>query len=136
MPTCGGASRKPLPRPNARSRTRNRRPSAPKDIFVSPSNPAVAQARHTLVPVFAACAAIGLQAGVGMPLVPLALEQQGYDKLTIGIVSAVWGIGMLSFGMRIPALAASLGAVPAIIGAVVIGALINCTYTITSGPVA
>jgi len=103
---------------------------------VSPSSPAAAQPRHTLLPVFAACAAIGLQAGVGMPLVPLALEQQGYDKLTIGIVSAVWGIGMLSFGMRIPALAARLGAVPAIIGAVVIGALINCTYTITSGPVA
>jgi MFS family permease len=103
---------------------------------VSPSSPAIAQPRRTLVPVFAACAAIGLQAGVGMPLVPLALEQQGYDKLTIGLVSAAWAIGMLSFGTRIPALAARFGAVPAILGAVVIGALINATYTITSGPVA
>lgn len=103
---------------------------------MSPSNPAIAQPRRTLVPVFAACAAIGLQAGVGMPLVPLALEQQGYDKLTIGLVSAVWAIGMLAFGTRIPALAARFGAVPAIIGAVVIGALINCTYTVTSGPLA
>jgi MFS family permease len=103
---------------------------------VSPSSPAVAQQRHTLVPVFAACAAIGLQAGVAIPLVPLALEQQGHDKLTIGIVGAMWAIGMLSFGTRIPQLAARLGAVPAIVGAVVIGALINCSYTITSGPLA
>ena len=102
---------------------------------MSPSNPAAAQTRHTLLPVFAACAAIGLQAGVGLPLVPLALEQQGYDKLTIGIVSAAWAVGMLSFGTRIPQLAARFGAVPAIVGAVVIGALINCAYTLTSGPI-
>ncbi|HTR82958.1 MAG TPA: MFS transporter [Reyranella sp.] len=108
---------------------------------MSPSSPAAAQppsgqARHTLLPVFAACAAIGLQAGVGLPLVPLGLEQQGHDKLTIGIVSAAWAVGMLMFGTRIPQLASRLGAVPAIIGAVVIGALINCSFTITSGPVA
>ena len=69
------------------------------------------------MPVFAACAAIGLQAGVGMPLVPLALEQQGHDKLTIGIVSAAWPVGMLAFGTRIPQLASRFGAVPAIVGA-------------------
>jgi MFS family permease len=103
---------------------------------VSPSNPAAAQSRHTLLPVFAACAAIGLQAGVSIPLVPLAMEQQGHDKLTIGVVSAVWAIGMLSFGTRIPQLAARFGAVPAIVGAVFAGALINCAYTVTSGPVA
>ena len=103
---------------------------------MSPSSPAIAEPRRTLLPVFAACAAIGLQAGVGMPLVPLALEQQGYDKLTIGIVSAVWGIGMLSFGTRIPALAARFGTVPAIVGAVVIGAILNASYTLTSGPIA
>jgi MFS family permease len=102
---------------------------------VSPNSPAVPQARHTLLPVFAACAAIGLQAGINMPLVPLALEQQGHDRLTIGIVSAAWAVGMLSFGTRIPALAARFGAVPAIVGAVVIGALINVAYTVTSGVV-
>jgi len=68
--------------------------------------------------------------------VPLALEQQGHDKLTIGIVSAVWAVGMLSFGTRIPKLAARFGAVPAIVGAVVIGALINCAFTVTSGLIA
>jgi MFS family permease len=103
---------------------------------VSPNNPVAGQSRQTLVPVFAACAAIGLQAGVNMPLVPLALEQQGHDKLTIGIVSAAWAIGMLCFGTRIPQLAARFGAVPAIIGSVVVGAVINCAYTVTSGPIA
>jgi MFS family permease len=103
---------------------------------VSPSSPAIADPRRTLLPVFAACAAIGLQAGVTMPLVPLALEQQGHDKLTIGIVSAAWAIGMLAFGTRIPQLAARFGAVPAIVGSVIVGALINCAYTVTSGPVA
>jgi len=102
----------------------------------APTGPAIADPRRTLLPVFAACAAIGLQAGVGMPLVPLALAQQGHDKLTIGIVSATWAVAMLAFGTRIPALAARFGAVPAIVGAVVIGALINAAYTVTSGPLA
>jgi MFS family permease len=103
---------------------------------VSPSSPAIAAPRRTLLPVFAACAAIGLQAGISMPLVPLALEQRGYDKLTIGLVSASWAVGMLAFGTRIPALAARFGAVPAIVGSVVIGALIHASYTVTSGPLA
>jgi MFS family permease len=103
---------------------------------VSPSSPAIADPRRTLLPVFAACAAIGLQAGVGIPLVPLALEQQGHDKLTIGVVSAAWAVGMLAFGTRIPALAARFGTVPAIVGAVVIGAILNASYTVTSGPIA
>jgi MFS family permease len=101
---------------------------------VSPNNPAIGEPRRTLLPVFAACAGIGLQAGVAIPLVPLALEQQGHDRLTIGIVSAAWAVGMLCFGMRIPELAARFGAVPAIVGSVVAGALINCAYTVTSGP--
>ena len=85
---------------------------------MSPSSPAVAQSRQTLVPVFAACAAIGLQAGVSMPLVPLALELQGHDKLTIGMVSATWAIGMLAFGTRIPQLAARFGQLMPALGGV------------------
>ena len=54
-----------------------------------------------------------------MPLVPLALERQGHDKLTIGIVSAAWGVGMLATASHIPRLAARWGAVPFIVGAVV-----------------
>jgi MFS family permease len=90
---------------------------------------------RALLPVFAACAAIGLQAGAGMPLVPLAMAQQGHDKLTIGIVSAAWAVGMLSFGTRIPQLAARFGAVPAIVGAVVIGSGLTAAYTLTTNPV-
>ena len=56
-----------------------------------------------------------------MPLVPLALERQGADKLTIGIVAAAWAIGMLAFGAHIPQLAARFGAVPLIVVAVVAG---------------
>ncbi len=103
---------------------------------MSPTSPDLADPRRTRLPVFAACAAIGLQAGVVMPLVPLALEQQGESKLTIGIVSTCWAVSMLLFGTRIPHFAARLGAVPAIVGAVVVGALINCAYTVTSGPLA
>jgi MFS family permease len=107
---------------------------------VSPSNPpGVSHAQSSwraLLPVFAACAAIGLQAGVALPLVPLALERQGTDKLTIGIVAACWAIGMLAFGTRIPHLASRFGAVPVIIVSVVAGSLINVAYTVTSGPIA
>lgn len=71
-----------------------------------------------------------------MPLVPLALEQQGEDRFTIGIVSAAWAVGMLTFGTRIPYMAARLGAVPAIVGSVVVGSLITVAYTIVSGPLA
>ncbi len=91
---------------------------------------------HALVPVFLACAAIGLHAGVVLPLVPLALERQGADKLTIGLVAAAWGVGMLAFGMRIPQLAARFGAVPLIVASVVAGSIVTVAFTLTSSPVA
>ena len=103
---------------------------------MSPSSAATANPWRTLLPVFAACAAIGLQAGVAMPLVPLALERDGADKFTIGLVSAAWAVGMLAFGTRIPVLAARLGAARAIILAVVAGSAITLAYTVTSGPIA
>ncbi|MFI5001597.1 MAG: MFS transporter [Reyranellales bacterium] len=99
-------------------------------------NRAVEGTRRTLLPVFLACAAIGLQAGVAIPLVPLALERQGVDKLTIGVISAAWGIGMLAFGTRIPQMAARFGAVPLIVASVVAGSAISVAYTVTSSPAA
>jgi MFS family permease len=102
---------------------------------VSPSS-TTANPWRTLLPVFLACAAIGLQAGVALPLVPLALERQGADKITIGVVSAAWGIGMLAFGARIPQLAARFGAVPLIVVSVVTGAAITVAYIFTSSPLA
>ena len=89
-----------------------------------------------LLPVFAACAAIGLQAGVALPLVPLALERQGADKLTIGVVGAAWAIGMLATASHIPRLAAQFGAVPFIIAAVLAGSAITVAYTLTDSVVA
>jgi MFS family permease len=98
---------------------------------VSPNS---AVSRRPLVPVLVACAAAGLLAGTSWPLVPLALERQGVDKLTIGGIAAAWGIGMLLTATRIPHLAARLGAVPLIVGAVVIGAAISVAYTLTRNP--
>ena len=103
---------------------------------MSPSNPAASNPWRTLLPVFIACAVIGLQGGVAIPLVPLALERAGSDKFTIGIVTAAWPVGMLLFGPRIPHLAARLGAVPLIVISVVISAALSIAYTLTSGPVA
>ena len=103
---------------------------------MSPNSTVAANPWRALLPVFAACAAIGLQIGVALPLVPLALERQGSDHLTIGIVSAAWALGMLAFGTRIPQLAARFGAAPSIIVAVVVGSLLTVAYTVTSGPLA
>ena len=90
---------------------------------------------RSLLPVFAACGAIGLQAGVALPLVPLALERQGADKLTIGIVAAAWAVGMLATASHIPRLAARFGAVPFILGAVVAGSALTVGYTLTDSVV-
>jgi MFS family permease len=66
-----------------------------------------------------------------LPLVPLALERQGADNLTIGVVAAAWAIGMLATASHIPRLAARFGAVPFIIAAVVAGSAITVAYTLT-----
>jgi len=101
---------------------------------VSPSSTAKNPWR-ALLPVFLACAAIGLQSGVAIPLVPLALERRGEDHFTIGVISAAWGIGMLAFGTRIPHLAAKFGAVPLIVASVVTGSAVTVAYTLTTSPV-
>jgi MFS family permease len=103
---------------------------------VSPSSIGASSTWRLLLPVFAACAAIGLQVGVALPLVPLALERQGADNLTIGIVAAGWGIGMLATASHIPRLAARFGAVPFILVSVVAGSVLTVAYTLTEGPVA
>ncbi|HEX9558431.1 MAG TPA: MFS transporter [Reyranella sp.] len=105
---------------------------------MSPNSPAESAASpwRPLLPVFAACGAIGLQVGVALPLVPLALERQGADKLTIGVVAAAWAIGMLATASHIPRLAARFGAVPFIIAAVLAGSAITVAYTLTDSVIA
>ena len=100
------------------------------DPAADAANPSAGPWR-ALLSVFAACGAIGLQAGVALPLVPLALERRGFDNLTIGIVAAAWAVGMLLTAPYIPRLAARLGAVPFIVGAVVAGSALIVAYTLT-----
>src|SRR5262249_57733763 len=128
----GGAARRRA-RGVRNRRSRSRSPSARGGICVSPNSQAAGAAGpwRTLLPVFAACGAIGLQMGVAIPLVPLALERQGVDKLTIGIVGAAWAVGMLATAPYIPRLAARFGAVPFIFAAVVAGSVITVAYTLT-----
>lgn len=114
--------------------SRSRRRCDRKAICVSPTSPAAAGFWRALLPVFAACAAIGLQAGVALPLVPLALEKQGVDKLTIGVIAAAWAVGMLLTAPHIPRLAARLGAVPFILASVVAGSVVTVSYTLTDSP--
>ena len=89
--------------------------------------------RRSLVPIYLCCLAFGLQVGTGMPLVPLALERQGADNLTIGIVSMAWGIGMIATAHRIPAAAARLGAVPMICLGTLLNAAISVAFAYTEG---
>lgn len=107
---------------------------SPTESAVSPPAAATATMR-SLLPIYLCCLAFGLQAGTGMPLVPLALEQQGVDKLGIGIVASAWGIGMLATAHRIPAVAARLGAVPIICGATLLNAAVSVVFAYTEGAV-
>ena len=99
---------------------------------MSPSSNAAATLWRPLLPVFLACFGFGLQAGIGLPLVPLALEHRGVDNFAIGIVSAAWGIGMIATAHRIPAAAARIGAVPLICAAVALNGSISVVFAYTS----
>lgn len=78
------------------------------------SNNVVAAPWRTLLPVYIACFAFGVQAGTVMPLIPLALERHGIDNFIIGLMSAVLAGGSIAMTPFIPKLAARIGAVPLI----------------------
>jgi MFS family permease len=84
-----------------------------------------------LLPVYLSCFGYGVQAGAAMPLVPLALEHRGIDNVTIGLVEAVWGIGMIATAHRIPQVAARLGAVKLVCGSLLAGALLAIAFAYT-----
>ena len=88
--------------------------------------------RPSLLPVYLSCLGYGVQAGAAMPLVPLALEHRGIDTVTIGLVEAMWGIGMIATAHRIPALAARLGAVPLVCGALAASAVLAVAFAYTT----
>lgn len=95
------------------------------------SNSVVAAPWRALLPVYAACLAFGVQVGAALPLVPLALERRGVDNFTIGLVSAAWGIGMISTAHRIPAVASRIGAIPLICLSLVMTAAISVAFAYT-----
>jgi MFS family permease len=84
-----------------------------------------------LLPVYLSCLGYGVQAGAAMPLVPLALQHRGIDNVTIGLVEAVWGIGMIATAHRIPAVAARLGAVKLVCVSLVLSAALAVTFAYT-----
>jgi MFS family permease len=90
-----------------------------------------AAGRRSLLPIYLTCLGYGVQAGTAMPLVPLALEHRGVDTITIGLVEAVWGIGMIATAHRIPAVAARLGAVRVVLVALLCGAILDVTFAFT-----
>jgi MFS family permease len=85
-----------------------------------------------LLPVYLSCLGYGVQAGAAMPLVPLALEHRGIDTVTIGLVEAAWGVGMIATAHRIPALAARVGAVRLVCGALAASAVLAIAFAYTT----
>jgi len=85
-----------------------------------------------LLPVYLSCLGYGVQAGAAMPLVPLALQHHGIGNVTIGLVEAAWGIGMIATAHRIPALAARFGAVRLVCASLAASAALSVTFAYTS----
>src|SRR3954468_18905481 len=86
--------------------------------------------RH-LLPVYLSCLGYGVQAGAAMPLVPLALEHRGVDNVTIGLVEAVWGLGMIATAHRIPQAAGRLGAVKLVCASLLASAMLAIAFAYT-----
>ena len=84
-----------------------------------------------LLPIYLTCLGYGVLAGTGMPLIPLALEHRSIGTVTIGLIEAVWGIGMIATAHRIPAVAARLGPVRLVLAALMCGATLDVTFAFT-----
>jgi len=86
-----------------------------------------------LLPVYLSCLGYGVQAGAAMPLVPLALEHRGVDNVTIGLVEAAWGVGMIVTAPYVPALAARLGAVRLVCASLLASAVLAVSFAYSEG---
>jgi MFS family permease len=84
-----------------------------------------------LWPVYVAIFGAGVMMGTSIPIVPLALEARGIDRLTIGLSGALWSVGLLVFGAYIPRWAERLGAVPLIWIALAVSAVIQLVQGLT-----
>jgi MFS family permease len=84
-----------------------------------------------LWPVYVAIFSAGVMMGTSIPIVPLALEERGVDKLTIGLSNALWSVGLLVFGAWIPRWAERVGAVRLIWLALGVSAVIQLVQGFT-----
>ncbi len=84
-----------------------------------------------LWPVYVAIFGAGVMMGTSIPIVPLALEARGVDRLTIGLSGALWSVGLLAFGAYIPRWAERVGAVTLIWIALIGSAVIQLVQAFT-----
>jgi MFS family permease len=84
-----------------------------------------------LWPVYVAIFGAGVMMGTSIPIVPLALEARGVDRLTIGLSGALWSVGLLVFGAYIPRWAERVGAVRLIWLALIGSAVIQLVQAFT-----
>jgi MFS family permease len=84
-----------------------------------------------LWPVYVAIFGAGVMMGTSIPIVPLALEARGVDRLTIGLSGALWSVGLLVFGAYIPRWAERVGAIPLIWLALGLSAFIQVVQGLT-----
>ncbi|MBV9835120.1 MAG: MFS transporter [Alphaproteobacteria bacterium] len=84
-----------------------------------------------LWPVYVAIFGAGVMMGTSIPIVPLALEARGVDRLTNGLSGAMWSVGLLVFGAYIPRWAERLGAVKLIWIALGVSAAIQLVQGLT-----
>lgn len=84
-----------------------------------------------LWPVYVAIFGAGVMMGTSIPIVPLALEERGVDRTTIGLSGALWSVGLLVFGAYIPRWAERVGAVTLIWIALIGSAVIQLVQAFT-----
>jgi MFS family permease len=84
-----------------------------------------------LWPVYVAIFGAGVMMGTSIPIVPLALEARGVDRLTNGLSGAMWSVGLLVFGAYIPRWAGRVGAVTLIWIALGVSAVIQLAQGFT-----
>lgn len=84
-----------------------------------------------LWPVYVAIFGAGVMMGTSIPIVPLALEARGVDRLTIGLSGALWSVGLLVFGAYIPRWAERVGAITLIWIALIGSAVIQLVQAFT-----
>jgi MFS family permease len=77
----------------------------------------------SLAAVLASSFAVGLTLGLASPLVALSLAARGHDSLTVGLTAAVYSLSILAAAVGVPRLMHRVGALPVLLGGLLLGAL-------------